>query len=128
MSPQNNVPIDSRKLEISRIVRKAERRALGDYLEKLRILSGLSQTQRDGYLKLLSHTLQDIEEQISQISRVIKQKIIRLNNGWPVSDIRKAKADELRADRKTQRNISKQVNTDIPKIGHMRKISPGGER
>ncbi|MDY6408157.1 MAG: hypothetical protein SPL08_05620 [Pseudomonadota bacterium] len=128
MSSQSNVPNDSRKLEVSQAVRKAERKMLANYVEKLNALSGLLQTQKEGYLRLLAHTVQDIEGQISQISKVIKQTVKRLNTGWPASDIRKAKANELRSARKIRGKNGQEENLDTSKAKHFRNVLQGGER
>ena len=102
MAEETKKTIDEQKLEASRLMRKAERKMLADYINKLKNLTGLSQIQGLGYLKLLSETTQNLESQVASITELLKQRIKRLNNGWPNPEIRQAKADELRPDRKSK--------------------------
>ena len=74
MAEESKNPIDERKLESSRHMRKAERKMLGDCRDKLRTLLGVLSSTDEGYLRLLSRTKQDIESQITSLSTFLKQK------------------------------------------------------
>ena len=112
MTEEHQKNMDEQKLKSSRLVRKAERKMLNDYRDKLRILLGILSSAREGYLGLLSRTKQDIESQITSLSTHLKQRIRRLNSGWPNSDIREAKANELRPGKKLQKTTDPKEELD----------------